>query len=97
MVPCKNSAPRRYVPGLNFHHRPTWVEGTTALLGDACHPMLPYVAQGAAQAMEDGIVLSVVLSAIRDRSQVNEALIRYEVRETHSTCHTPIHSHTESP
>jgi len=49
--------------------------------------MLPYVAQGAAQAMEDGMVLSVVLSAIRDRSQVNAALALYEVRETHSMSH----------
>jgi salicylate hydroxylase len=61
------------------------VEGTTALIGDACHPMLPYVAQGAAQAMEDGMVLSVILSAIRDRSQVDAALVLYEVREIPST------------
>jgi salicylate hydroxylase len=53
-------------------------------MGDACHPMLPYVAQGAAQAMEDGMVLSVVLSAIRDRSQVGAALTLYEVREKFS-------------
>lgn len=42
--------------------------------------MLPYVAQGAAQAMEDAVVLSVVLRAIHDRSQVNAALALYEVR-----------------
>jgi len=42
--------------------------------------MLPYVAQGAAQAMEDGMVLAAVLSAIRDRSQINAALTLYEVR-----------------
>ncbi len=47
--------------------------------------MLPYVAQGAAQAMEDGMVLSVVLRAIRDRSQVNAALALYEVRGASST------------
>ena len=69
---------------MNFDDRPTWVEGTTALMGDACHPMLPYVAQGAAQAMEDSMVLAVVLSAIRDRSQVNTALALYEVRGIYS-------------
>jgi 2-polyprenyl-6-methoxyphenol hydroxylase-like FAD-dependent oxidoreductase len=47
--------------------------------------MLPYVAQGAAQAMEDAMVLSVILRAIRDKSQVNAALALYEVRATSST------------
>ena len=32
---------------------PRWGEGPVTLLGDACHPMLPYMAQGAAQAIED--------------------------------------------
>ena len=35
----------------------TWVHGTAALVGDACHPTLPHMAQGAAQAIEDGAVL----------------------------------------
>lgn len=40
---------------LNMHQPlPAWVEGSVALMGDACHPMLPYVAQGAAQAIEVG-------------------------------------------
>jgi salicylate hydroxylase len=43
----------------------TWVHGTTALVGDACHPTLPHMAQGAAQAIEDGAVLGVVLSPAR--------------------------------
>jgi salicylate hydroxylase len=43
----------------------TWVHGTTALVGDACHPTLPHMAQGAAQAIEDGAVLGVVLSPTR--------------------------------
>lgn len=41
---------------------PTWVMGRTVLLGDACHPMLPYVAQGAAQAVEDAGVLCLALN-----------------------------------
>ena len=32
---------------------PRWVDGHVALLGDACHPMTPYMAQGAASALED--------------------------------------------
>ncbi|KAL3475981.1 salicylate hydroxylase [Aspergillus californicus] len=48
---------------LNSHaFLPSWVENRTVLMGDACHPMLPYVAQGAAQAIEDAGVLACVLS-----------------------------------
>jgi salicylate hydroxylase len=43
----------------------TWVLGSSALVGDACHPTLPHMAQGAAQAIEDGAVLGVVLSPWR--------------------------------
>jgi salicylate hydroxylase len=35
-----------------------WVDGRVALLGDACHPMLPYLAQGASMALEDARVLA---------------------------------------
>lgn len=45
---------------------PHWVVHQVALLGDACHPMLPYVAQGAAQAIEDAGVLAVCLSMTTD-------------------------------
>ncbi|WP_431280895.1 FAD-dependent monooxygenase [Humitalea sp. 24SJ18S-53] len=37
---------------------PRWVEGRVALLGDACHPMSPYMAQGAAMALEDAVILA---------------------------------------
>jgi len=40
---------------------PEWTEGRVALLGDACHPMLPFMAQGAAQAIEDGAALAACL------------------------------------
>ncbi|KAI5289690.1 hypothetical protein KEM52_000692 [Ascosphaera acerosa] len=57
---------------------PTWVSGRGALLGDACHPMLPYVAQGAAQAVEDAACLSIVLSGLSGRHQIPLALRSYE-------------------
>jgi 2-polyprenyl-6-methoxyphenol hydroxylase-like FAD-dependent oxidoreductase len=37
---------------------PRWTEGNATLLGDACHPMTPYMAQGAASALEDAAVLA---------------------------------------
>ncbi len=37
---------------------PTWCDGNVALLGDAAHPMLPFMAQGAAMAVEDGWALA---------------------------------------
>jgi salicylate hydroxylase len=40
---------------------PEWARGRVALLGDACHPMLPFMAQGAAQAIEDGATLAAYL------------------------------------
>lgn len=59
---------------------PTWVVNTTALVGDACHPTLPHLAQGAAQAIEDAAVLGVVLSRIPDTkaTSINKALKIYE-------------------
>jgi salicylate hydroxylase len=60
----------------------TWIHGTTALVGDACHPTLPHMAQGAAQAIEDGAVLGVVLSPKRISDQrpetIEHALRLYE-------------------
>ena len=38
---------------------PTWVDGRLALTGDAAHPMLQYLAQGACQAIEDAYTLAV--------------------------------------
>jgi salicylate hydroxylase/6-hydroxynicotinate 3-monooxygenase len=37
---------------------PRWTDGNVTLLGDACHPMTPYMAQGAASALEDAVVLA---------------------------------------
>jgi salicylate hydroxylase/6-hydroxynicotinate 3-monooxygenase len=53
-----------------------WVDGNVALLGDACHPMTPYMAQGAAMALEDAVILSRCLAGI-ERGGASAALQRY--------------------
>lgn len=57
----------------------SWVEGNVALMGDACHATLPYVAQGAAQAAEDAGVLAAVLSLISSKADIHTALLIYSV------------------
>lgn len=55
------------------------------MLGDVCHPTLPHLNQGAAQAIEDAAVISVVLSRLPNTSptSINKALHVYErVRKT---------------
>ncbi len=52
-----------------------WSVGRVTLLGDACHPMLPFMAQGAAQAMEDGMTL---MACLRHISDIPQALARYQ-------------------
>ncbi len=54
-----------------------WGLGTTTLLGDACHPMLPFMAQGSCQAIEDAVVLARCLSEA-GTSDAALALRRYE-------------------
>jgi len=54
-----------------------WSVGRTTLLGDACHPMYPFMAQGAAQAIEDGAVLTACLVAGGAQDPA-ETLRRYE-------------------
>jgi salicylate hydroxylase len=54
-----------------------WSLGRVTLLGDSCHAMLPFMAQGAAQAIEDGATLAACLETSRDQD-VPEALRRYE-------------------
>jgi salicylate hydroxylase len=57
---------------------PRWSVGRVTLLGDACHPMLPNMAQGSAQAIEDGATLAACLSNV-GTGDVPKALHRYEV------------------
>jgi salicylate hydroxylase len=53
-----------------------WSKGTVTLLGDAAHPMFPFFAQGAAQAIEDGAALARCLAAAP--ADPAAALRRYE-------------------
>jgi salicylate hydroxylase len=56
---------------------PIWSKGRLTLLGDAAHPMLPHLGQGANQAIEDGMALATILSQV-DASAVPAALLSYE-------------------
>ena len=63
---------------------PRWSDGRVTLLGDACHPMLPMMAQGAAQSIEDGAALASLLQAMP--GGIGGALARYEaVRKPRAT------------
>lgn len=53
----------------------SWVNGRVTLLGDAAHPMLPYMGQGASSAIEDGIVLGRAFTA---EANPERALALYE-------------------
>ena len=56
---------------------PTWSKGRLTLLGDAAHPMLPHLGQGANQSIEDGMALATILSRAA-REAVPAALLAYE-------------------
>ncbi|MBC8013482.1 MAG: FAD-dependent monooxygenase [Methyloceanibacter sp.] len=53
-----------------------WSAGRIALLGDAAHPVLPYLAQGAALAIEDAVTLAACIEALRGDPAA--AFLRYE-------------------
>lgn len=54
-----------------------WVDGPVVLIGDAAHPMLPFMAQGAAMALED---VAVLVRALQAEADVARALIAFEQR-----------------
>lgn len=56
-----------------------WTRGNVALVGDACHAMLPYVSQGASQAIEDAVVLAEEVGGAQTGTTA-EALVRYARR-----------------
>ncbi|KAK4615668.1 FAD-dependent monooxygenase OpS4 [Fulvia fulva] len=58
----------------------SWIspKSNFVFVGDACHSMLPYLAQGANSAIEDGAVLGNILTAVESRSQLPAALKLHE-------------------
>lgn len=64
----------------NSEEMKTWSHpsGKFALMGDACHATLPYLAQGAAQAIEDGAVLGALMEKIEHKAQLPDILVIYE-------------------
>jgi salicylate hydroxylase len=56
---------------------PTWTRGRLTLLGDAAHPMLPHLGQGANQSIEDGMALAAILARV-PASSAPAALLAYE-------------------
>lgn len=78
----------------------SWTKGSVTLLGDACHPMLPFLSQGAAMAIEDGYILgealalypedlSAALSAYEAERLPRTAKVQLEARERGRTYHLP--------
>ncbi|CAM1506026.1 Fc.00g056670.m01.CDS01 [Cosmosporella sp. VM-42] len=59
---------------------PTWISKSSKviLLGDAAHAMVPFLAQGAAQAIEDGACLAECLGRVQDRADLPDLLLNYE-------------------
>lgn len=72
-----------------------WSEGNITLLGDACHPMTPYMAQGAAMAIEDAAVLSRCLRDV-DRDGVAAAFRLFEATRKPRTSRVQLSSRTNT-
>lgn len=69
-----------------------WGIGGITLLGDACHPMLPFMAQGAGMAIEDAVVLGRVLGNLESHGDIDAALRRYEHARSDRTARIQIGS-----
>ncbi len=67
-----------------------WIDGRVGLLGDAAHPMLQYMAQGACMAMEDAVCLSRMVAAYPDR--IEDALDAYRSRRVLRTARVQLQS-----
>jgi salicylate hydroxylase len=61
-----------------------WGDGPVTMLGDAAHPMLPFLAQGAAMAIEDAAVLAAAMARTSD--DISGAMRRYERARRRRTC-----------
>jgi salicylate hydroxylase len=70
---------------------PVWTKGRVTLLGDACHPMVPFMAQGACMAIEDSVILGRALVGA-DETTIEDALHRYENTRKERTARVQIGS-----
>ncbi len=68
-----------------------WTQGRLCLLGDAAHPMLPHMGQGANQAIEDGMALATLLRCA-SADDAPEALTRYEAMRRDRTARVQLMS-----
>src|SRR5690606_16320111 len=73
---------------------PSWSRGNITLLGDACHPMMPFMAQGAGMAIEDAVVLARQLAHTPDDPAA--ALKRYEAARLDRTAKIQIGSRSNN-
>jgi salicylate hydroxylase len=69
---------------------PQWTRGRITLLGDSAHPMLPYLAQGACMAVEDGYALATALA--RQPDNIEQALKAYEAERRPRTAQVQLAS-----
>lgn len=69
---------------------PVWSRGNMTLLGDACHPTLPFLAQGAGMAIEDGYILARALE--KYPHSIATAFERYEAARKERTARVVIGS-----
>jgi 6-hydroxynicotinate 3-monooxygenase len=74
---------------------PRWTVGRVTLLGDSCHPMTPYMAQGAATSMEDAAVLARCLEHATPEN-LEAALLNYESLRKDRTAQIQLSSHTNT-
>ena len=77
------------------HALQRWADRNVTLLGDACHPMTPYMAQGAAMAIEDAAVLSRCLDGV-ERDGVADAFRRFEATRRERTARVQQTSRTNT-
>jgi len=77
------------------HALKRWADRNVTLLGDACHPMTPYMAQGAAMAIEDAAVLSRCLDGV-ERDGVADAFRRFEATRRERTARVQQTSRTNT-
>ena len=73
-------------PAFTYDRRPSrsWGRGRVTLVGDAAHPMKPNIGQGAAQALEDAVVLASCLSSSGDPERALRSYERQRIRRTNS-------------